>query len=164
MTGFDPVKDRILEVACIATDFDLVEIATYQASVKVPKTLMTRRMIGDFWEKFSTVRDALIANSVEQGRPTKSIESDLLKFLDDHFDSKQPTYLAGNSIHHDRKFVAHEWPTLDARLHYRMLDVSAWKIIFEQYRQKFTKPESHRALEDIRGSIEELKFYLKGLK
>jgi oligoribonuclease len=48
---------------------------------------------------------------------------------------------------------------------YRMLDVSAWKVVFEgKYRKKFTKPEAHRALEDIKGSIEEIKYYLKKVR
>jgi len=54
---------------------------------------------------------------------------------------------------------------LSKRLHYRMLDVSAWKVVFEgKYGKKFAKPEDHRALEDIRGSIMELKYYLKKVK
>jgi oligoribonuclease len=73
--------------------------------------------------------------------------------------------LAGNSIHQDRKFIVNEWERLDKRLHYRMLDVSAWKVVFEhKFHNKFSKPEAHRALSDIRGSIEELKYYLKKIK
>ena len=73
-------------------------------------------------------------------------------------------YLAGNSIHQDRKFIEDEMPKLDEILHYRMLDVSAWKVYFENaLGKKFLKPENHRALDDIRGSIEELKWYLKTL-
>jgi len=54
---------------------------------------------------------------------------------------------------------------LDAILNYRMLDVSAFKVVFEgKYRKKFSKPEAHRALEDIRGSIMELKYYLGKVK
>ena len=56
-------------------------------------------------------------------------------------------------------------PLLSKKLHYRMLDVSAWKVVFEgKYGKKFAKPEDHRALEDIRGSIMELKYYLKKVK
>ena len=62
----------------------------------------------------------------------------------------------------DRKFIENEWGRLNARLHYRMLDVSAWKVVFEgKYKKKFAKPEAHRAMDDIRGSIEELKYYSK---
>jgi oligoribonuclease len=65
----------------------------------------------------------------------------------------------------DRRFIEHEWPRLNDRLHYRMLDVTAWKVVFEgKYKKKFAKPEAHRALSDIRGSIEELQYYMKKVK
>ena len=51
MTGLEPKKDRILEVACIATDWDFNEVARMTAVVKVPKSLIKRRMGGEFWEK-----------------------------------------------------------------------------------------------------------------
>ena len=93
------------------------------------------------------------------------MENELLEFIEKHFDKDAPVLLAGNSIHQDRKFIANEWTRLDKRLHYRMLDVSAWKVVFEgKYGKKFAKPEQHRALGDIRGSIEELKYYLGKVK
>ncbi len=162
MTGLEPDKDRILEVAAIATDMKLNEIARYEAVVKVDEQLMQSRMVGDFWEKNSTSRDALIAQN-KDGKPVAEVEKELLQFLDQHFGEE--IYLAGNSIHQDRKFIEREMPNLNKRLHYRMLDVSAWKIYFEHARhQKFQKPENHRALDDINGSIEELKWYLTFLK
>ena len=164
MTGLDHVEDRILEVAAIATDWDFKEIATYTAVVKVGPKLMERRMVGEFWEKYSAVREALTAQNLS-GESARSVENKLLEFIDEHFESGEPVLLAGNSIHQDRKFIVNEWPRLDARLHYRMLDVSAWKVVFAgKYKKKFAKPEAHRALEDIRGSIEELKYYLKRVK
>ena len=73
--------------------------------------------------------------------------------------------MAGNSIHQDRKFIDIEMPKLAERLHYRMLDVSAWKVYFEgALNRKFTKREMHRALDDIEGSIEEMKWYLTFMK
>ena len=163
MTGLDPAKDKILEVAAIATDMQLNEIATYQAVVKVDEEFMKSRMVGDFWEKNNKSREALITQN-ETGQPVKEVEKELLDFLDKYFVKKE-IYLAGNSIHQDRKFIEREMPELDKRLHYRMLDVSAWKIYFENAkRKKFTKPENHRALDDINGSIEELKWYLTFLK
>lgn len=162
MTGLEPDKDRILEVAAIATDMKLNEIARYEAVVKVDEQLMQSRMVGDFWDKNSTSRDALIAQN-KDGKPVAEVEKELLQFLDQHFGEE--IYLAGNSIHQDRKFIEREMPNLNRRLHYRMLDVSAWKIYFEHARhQKFQKPENHRALDDINGSIEELKWYLTFLK
>ena len=162
MTGLEPDKDRILEVAAIATDMKLNEIARYEAVVKVDEQLMQSRMVGEFWDKNSTSRDALIAQN-KDGKPVAEVEKELLQFLDRHFGEE--IYLAGNSIHQDRKFIEREMPNLNRRLHYRMLDVSAWKIYFEHARhQKFQKPENHRALDDINGSIEELKWYLTFLK
>ena len=162
MTGLDPVKDRILEVAAIATDMELNEIARFEAIVKVSDALMKKRMVGDFWEKNCESRDALIAQN-KTGRRVKEVEKRLLEFLDQYFGKE--IYLAGNSIHQDRKFIEREMPELNKRLHYRMLDVSAWKIYFENaLDKKYTKPESHRALSDIEGSIGELKWYLTFLK
>ncbi len=162
MTGLDPVKDKILEVAAIATDMELNEIATYEAVVKVDEELMKARMVGDFWEKNSKSRDALIAQN-QTGQPVEAVEKELLQFIEQNFGKE--IYLAGNSIHQDRKFIEHEMPELNKKLHYRMLDVSAWKIYFENaLNKKFIKPENHRALDDINGSIEELKWYLTFLK
>lgn len=164
MTGLDPIEDRILEVAAIVTDWELKEIATYEAVKKVGSSLMRTRMVGEFWEKYATVRDALTAQN-QDGKNGRTVENELLAFIDEHFADDERVLLAGNSIHQDRKFIANEWPRLDARLHYRMLDVSAWKVVFEgKYRKKFAKPEQHRALEDIRGSIQELKYYLGKVK
>ena len=163
MTGLDPTKDKILEVAAIATDMNLNEIATYEAVVKVDDKLIKERMVGEFWEKNSEARDALQAQN-QHGKPVEEVERELLAFLDRYF-TKKTIYLAGNSIHQDRKFIEREMPELDKRLHYRMLDVSAWKIYFENAKhEKFKKPENHRALDDINGSIEELKWYLTFLK
>ena len=164
MTGLDPVKDRIVEVAAIATDWEFKEIARYEAVVKVGPALMKRRMVGEFWEKYANVRDALMAQN-DDGTSGRTVENQLLEFVDEHFAPDERVLLAGNSIHQDRKFIENEWPRLNAKLHYRMLDVSAWKIVFEgRYKKKFAKPEAHRALEDIQGSIQELKYYLKKVK
>lgn len=160
MTGLDPVEDRILEVAAIVTDWDLKEIATYTAVKKVGPGLVKKRMVGDFWDKFPDVRAALIAQNLA-GKNGRTVENELLEFVNEHFDKDERILLAGNSIHQDRKFIDNEWGRLSARLHYRMLDVSAWKVVFDgKFKKKFAKPESHRALEDIRGSIQELSYYL----
>ena len=165
MTGLDPIEDRILEVAAIVTDWDFKEIATYEAAIKVGPRLVEKRMTkgpaADFWNTIPATRDALIKQNLEDGRSGRTIENELIEFLDKHFDKELPVLLGGNSIHMDRQFITREWGRLDARLNYRMLDVSAWKVVFNgKFNKKFSKPEAHRALEDIRGSIEELKYYL----
>ena len=159
MTGLSPVDDRILEVAAIATDWDFNEFDTLTAVVKCDEKLMRERMVGEFWEKNRESFEALMAQNSD-GKAPEVVEKELLKFVKRNFGDT--VYLAGNSIHQDRKFIEREWPKLDAKLHYRMLDVSAWKIYFENaLHRSFAKPENHRALDDIRGSIEELKWYRK---
>ena len=87
----------------------------------------------------------------------------MLEFVDKYFGDE--VILAGNSIHQDRRFIRHEWKKLDKRLHYRMFDVSAWKVYFENALDiKFIKRDEHRALDDIEGSIEEISYYLERVK
>ncbi|MBQ7201912.1 oligoribonuclease [Candidatus Saccharibacteria bacterium] len=162
MTGLDPEKDKILEVAAIATDIELNEIARTEAIIKVDESLMKERMVGDFWVKNQASYDALFKQNAT-GQDVKKVEKHLLEFLDKNFGAE--IYLAGNSIHQDRKFIEREMPELNSRLHYRMLDVSAWKIYFENaLNKKFIKPDNHRALDDINGSIDEFKWYLSFIK
>ena len=162
MTGLEPEKDRILEVAAIATGNDLEPIGEFTAIIKVPEDLIKERMVGEFWEKNEVSRDSLIAQN-KDGEEIREVEKKLLEFIDKKFGKE--IYLAGNSIHQDRKFIDREMPNLSKRLHYRMLDVSAWKIYFEGVLgKKFKKLEAHRALSDILGSIEELKYYLTFIK
>lgn len=164
MTGLDPIEDRILEVAAIATDWDFKEIARLEAVKKVGPSLMKKRMVGEFWEKYAIVREQLMAQN-EAGKHGRTVENELMEFIDKNFAAEERVILAGNSIHQDRKFIENEWPRLNERLHYRMLDVSAWKVVFDgKYGKKFAKPEAHRALEDIQGSMQELKYYLKKVK
>ena len=162
MTGLDPKKDRILEVAAIATDWDFNELGTFTAVVKVPELLMKRRMVGEFWKKNAESRDALLKQN-KTGKTAKEVEKELVKFVNEHFGEE--VILAGNSIHQDRKFIDKEWPTLAKKLHYRMFDVSAWKVYFEGAKgKKYIKRDMHRALDDINGSIEEIKWYLTFMK
>lgn len=169
MTGLEPAEDRILEVGAIITDWDFKEIATYEAAIKVDPQLVERRIFkgpsAPFWESVPETRDALIKQNLETDRSAQIVESELLAFVNEHFEEGIPIILAGNSIHMDRRFIENEWKELDKRLHYRMLDVSAWKVVFEaKLRKKFSKREAHRALDDIRGSIEELRYYLTKFK
>lgn len=162
MTGLDPEQDRILEVAAIATNWDLEPIAEMTAVVKVPEELMKERMVGEFWEKNTESRDELMKQNAE-GESAEKVEKKLVEFMEKYFGKE--IILAGNSIHQDRKFIDKEWLEVSKRLHYRMLDVSAWKVVMEgKFGKKFVKREAHRALEDIKGSIEELSWYLEMMK
>ena len=99
----------------------------------------------------------------ETGLKSPAVEKELLEFIEKYFGEE--VILAGNSIHQDRRFIRKEWKKLDKRLHYRMFDVSAWKVYFENAMKiKFTKRDMHRALDDIEGSIEEIKCYLERVK
>ncbi|MEO8691592.1 MAG: oligoribonuclease [Candidatus Saccharimonas sp.] len=164
MTGLDPMKDRILEVGVVVTDWNFKELATYEGIVRVDSDIINTRMVGEFWDSFPEVRTALIEQN-KHGKSSVVIETELLKFINKSIGGEEKVLLAGNSIHQDRRFINQEWHKLDAKLHYRMLDVSAWKVVFEgKFKKKFAKPEAHRALDDIRGSIEELEYYLKKVK
>ncbi|MEP7205155.1 MAG: oligoribonuclease [Candidatus Saccharibacteria bacterium] len=166
MTGLEANDDLILEVAAVVTDWDFKEIATFEGIVKNEDLVLSERLALNaiFWDANPASRDGLMAQN-QHGKPLAQIEQELLAFLDQNFEAGKPVLLAGNSIHMDRRFISAQWPVLDARLHYRMLDVSAWKVVFEgKYKQKFAKPEEHRALGDIRGSIMELQYYLAKIK
>lgn len=166
MTGLSADEDLILEVAAIVTDWNFEEIATYQGIIKNNGKLLKVRFAKNsaFWDLNSESRDGLLSQN-SKGKPLKKIEGEILKFIKNNFVDDVPVLLAGNSIHIDRRFIVANWPKLDARLHYRMLDVSAWKVVFDgKFGQKFLKPDAHRALDDIRGSILELKYYLSKLK
>jgi len=166
MTGLSHRDDLILEIGIIVTDWEFNEIATYHGVVKHDPFLLAERIRanGPFWDANPKTRDALIKQS-QKGKPLRELEKDLIKFIDKHFDPTKPVLSAGNSVHIDRRFIMEHWPTFDSRLHYRMLDVSAWKVVFNsKYNKQFAKNGSHRALDDIRGSIMELKYYLTKLK
>lgn len=162
MTGLEPKIDRILEVAAIVTDWNFTEIASFETVIHQPPKVLEGM---DDWNtsqhKASGLTEKVQASEVSES----DAEDMLLEIVSDIFKGDEKVILAGNSIHQDRRFIRKYWPRLDEKLHYRMLDVSAWKVVFEgKYRKKFAKPEEHRALEDIRGSIMELQYYLGKVK
>jgi len=166
MTGLDANSDLILEVAAIATDWKFNELGVYEGVIKNEDMTLEERLAANsiFWDANPEVRRGLVEQN-QYGKDLTEVEDDLLDFIDTYFDKDAPVLLGGNSIHMDRRFIVAQWPKLDARLHYRMLDVSAWKVVFEgKFKKKFAKPEEHRALGDIRGSIMELEYYLKKVK
>jgi len=164
MTGLDPVKDVILEVAVEVTDFDLKTLATYESSIKQPKATVLKRLQGNnWWQAFPDNRDHFI-NNLENGRSLAEVEKELIALVEEHFGS-EPAVLGGNSIHVDRVFIKQWMPAFDLKLHYRMLDVTAWKVYMQgKHGIEFSKPETHRAFEDIQGSIAELQYYLDWFK
>ena len=163
MTGLDATYDPICEVAAVVTDWSFSELAEFTGVIKNDDDVMAERLRanGAFWEANQAARAGLLDQNAS-GKSSGEVESDLVTFIDQHIGPDESVMLAGNSIHIDRRFIVAQWPLLEARLYYRMLDVSAWKVVFEnKLGSKFVKPNEHRALGDIRGSIDELKFYLK---
>jgi oligoribonuclease len=105
-----------------------------------------------------------LLDQVPQGKKEDVVEQELIGIVNSFYGLKDGVIIAGNSIAQDRKFIDKYMPNLASRLHYRMLDVSSFKIIFEYcYRKKFHKKQTHRALADIEESIDELKYYLNFL-
>ena len=164
MTGLDPQKDVILEVAAEITDFEFKTIANYEACIKQPKKLVVERMQKNtWWQDYPQNRDSFI-NGLEKAKPLKTVEKEIIDLVYEHFGS-EPAVLGGNSIWNDRMFIRHWMPALDLKLHYRMLDVSSWKVFMQaRFGVEFKKPEVHRAFEDIQGSIAELEYYLNWFK
>ncbi|RWZ78999.1 MAG: oligoribonuclease [Candidatus Chaera renei] len=165
MTGLEPDVDRPLEVAAVATDWNFKTVAEFCAGIAQPAEVISPLLDANpFYKKFPKNKRSLL-ELCALARPLAEVERQLLDFAAAHFDTGQPLLLAGNSVHQDRRFIRQYFPRLERLLHYRMLDVSAWKVVFEsKYGLKFAKKETHRAVDDIQESIAELKFYLKQVK
>ncbi|HLB66468.1 MAG TPA: oligoribonuclease [Candidatus Saccharimonadales bacterium] len=164
MTGLDPTKDLILEVAVEVTDFDFKTLASYEARIKHSRENVASRMQKNtWWKDFPGNRDEFL-DKLEQGKSASEVEQELIALVEQNFNNETPV-LAGNSIHNDRAFIKKYWPTFDLRLHYRMLDVSAWKVLMQgKYGVIYEKKEVHRAFDDIQASIAELQHYLDWFK
>ncbi len=159
MTGLHPINDRILEVAAIVTDFNFNLIDEYEAVVFQPPQILANM---NEWSRSQHSANGLLSR-VQVAPNEQHVVNDFVGFVRRNF-GQEPAILAGNSIHQDRRFIRQWWPDVEKLLHYRMLDVSSYKIIMQnKYSIEFTKQESHRALGDIQESIAELKFYLNYL-
>lgn len=164
MTGLDPQQDVILEVAAEITDFEFKTIASYEARVRQPRETVLDRFQKNVWYKdYPENRDDFI-NKLNQGKLSGEVEKELIAMVEEHF-GREPAVLAGNSIYNDRKFIAEWWPAFDLKLHYRMLDVSAWKVFMQgRHGLTYDKQEAHRASDDVQESIAELQYYLEWFK
>ena len=107
-------------------------------------------------------KESGLVHLVPKGKDPGLVELELLELMDDHFDKKEKIILAGNSIGQDRLFISKYFKKVEERLHYRMLDVTSFKIVFNNfYSISYAKKESrHRAVDDIKESINEFKKYL----
>lgn len=161
MTGLDVDKEVIIECAAIVTDLEFQVLDTYETVVNQSQDYLARM---DQWNQEHHSKSGLLAK-IPFGKTPEQTEEDLLLLLKKHWPKiekkEDRPILAGNSIAQDRLFLNKYFKKFAGELHYRMLDVSSWKIIFNQkYDIKHEKKNAHRALDDIRESIEELKFYL----
>jgi len=115
-----------------------------------------------WWKDYPENRDGFLKN-VPTAPASEKVEQDLILFVEKHFGT-EPAILAGNSIHSDKKFIERWWPGLDLKLHYRLLDVSSFKILMQgQGRGEYAKKDVHRAFDDIQASIAELQYYMEKL-
>jgi oligoribonuclease len=164
MTGLDPEQDVILEIAAEITDFDCKTLASYEAIVQQPReTVISRMQKNTWWSDYPQNRDEFV-NKLDSGKSSQQVEKELIELVEEQF-GNEPAVLAGNSIHNDRNFIKQWWPGLDLKLHYRMLDVSAWKVYMQgKHGVQFEKKEVHRAFDDIQASIAELQYYLEWFK
>ena len=138
MTGLDTINDTIIEIATIVTDRNLNELAEGPVvAIGQPSSVMDAM---DEWNTKQHAKSGLTEH-VEPGTSP----------------------MCGNSICQDRRFLAREMPALEAFFHYRNLDVSTLKILAQQWAPEvaagFVKESEHRALADIRDSINELAWY-----
>lgn len=160
MSGLDHTKNRILEVAVLVTDLSLKNLYEYE-TVVYQDSIVLQEM--DSWCQEHHGKSGLSAK-VPNGNPEVEVERQLIDIVH-KFSPGEKAILAGNSISQDRKFIDHWMLNFSKTLHYRMLDVSSFKLLFESlYNKKYTKKHKHRAIDDIKESIEELKFYMQFIK
>jgi oligoribonuclease len=161
MTGLNPEKDRIVEVAAIVTDWQFTELEAFERTIAHDLNEVTALIDANPWYKNYPEHKTEFLEAAIHGTPELEVQQQLLGMINRHFAPDTPALLGGNSIHCDRGFIKYWWPDVEARLHYRMLDVSAWKVVMiGKYNKQFPKKETHRALGDVRESIAELQFYL----
>ena len=160
MTGLDPAKDAILEIAAIVTDFDFKELARYEAVIHQPEAVLAA---GNEWARAQHEASGLTDRVRREGRPEETVEHEVAACIIEHFGT-EPAILAGNSIHSDRNFIRAHWPAVNTLLHYRMLDVSSLKVYMQgRYDMEYKKEDKHRALHDIEASIAEWQYYIRWL-
>ncbi len=164
MTGLDPNKDVILEIAAEITDCDFKTLESYETCIKQDRAKVLDRMQANiWWRDYPENRDSFV-QKLDSGKQLQIAEQEMVALVEKHF-GNESAILAGNSIHNDRGFIKRWMPALDLKLHYRMLDVSAWKIIMQaKYGVMYEKKEVHRAYDDIQASIAELQYYLDYFK
>ena len=163
MSGLEPETCRILEIATLVTDGDLNLVAEGpELIIHQPDEILDAM---DQWNTEHHGRSGLTERVRESTLQVAEAEELTLEFLR-HHTTEGTSPLCGNSVWRDRLFLARYMPYLDAHLHYRLIDVSTLKELCRRWRTDVEIPKkagSHRALQDIRESIDELRFYRKQL-
>jgi oligoribonuclease len=162
MTGLDPTKDVIVEIATVITD-DQLEIVAEGPDVVIHQDDEVLASMDPFVTEMHTRSGLLEAiRTSELSLPDAGAAT--LAFIQAHAPEPRSVPLCGNSIGTDRRFLAAYLPEIEEHLHYRSIDVSGVKELVRRWYPKIaqTRPQKvglHRALDDIRESIEELRYY-----
>jgi len=160
MTGLNPDTDRIMEIAIVVTDSQLVTVA--EAPVLVIRQTDAALDAMDNWNRGTHGRSGLIEKVRASALAEADAERSMLEFLAQHVPTRASP-MCGNSICQDRRFLARWMPDLEAYFHYRNLDVSTLKELVRRWKPELTrgvvKNGKHEALADIYESIEEMKYY-----
>jgi len=159
MTGLDPVENKIIEIATVVTDADLNIIAEGPNIVVFQPEEELEKM--DEWNVEHHTKNGLLEMVKESEVSDTTAEIRTLDFLQEHCEPGQSP-LCGNTIGQDRRFLRRYMPDLEGFFHYRSIDVSSVKELGRRWYPEidhFRKPSGHRALDDIKGSIEELRHY-----
>jgi oligoribonuclease len=165
MSGLDPTRERILEAAVIVTTSELEVVAEGPNLVIHQPDEVLERM--DEWNREHHGASGLTERVRSSALGEREAEERLLAFVREYCDERSCP-LAGNSVHLDREFLKRYMPALTAFLHYRIVDVSTIKELarrwFPAAREAAPpKKSTHRALDDIRESIEELRYYRQAI-
>ena len=160
MTGLDPLTDVILEIATIVTDAELNVLAEGpELAIQRPKAVLDAM---DEWNQTHHGRSGLIDRVLSSPFSAEDAEQQTIAFLKSWV-PEGASPICGNSICQDRRFLASGMPLLEKYFHYRNLDVSTLKELAARWApevaQGVQKTGRHRALDDIRESIEELRYY-----
>jgi len=160
MTGLKPDSDRVLEMALVITDHDLVTVATAPVWVVHQENATLDAM--DSWNKGTHGRSGLIDKVRASTLSEAEVEAAALAFVREHVPPKVSP-MCGNSICQDRRFLARWMPALEDYFHYRNLDVSTLKELVRRWSPDLMKgvPKEgkHEALADVQESITELAYY-----
>jgi oligoribonuclease len=160
MTGLDPERHVLLEIATIITDTQLNVVATGPTLTIRPTAAEMTRM--DPWPRRTHTKSGLLARVDAEGVRLADAERETLTFIKRHCYARTAP-LCGNSVWQDRRFLARYMPAVDRFLHYRIVDVSSIKVALKAWHPGRVNPPDkagrHRALDDIRESIDELRYY-----